>query len=104
MGKIIDADELKKDFRLNFGGVSHAVAACEIIDRQATIDPESLRRGQWVSVEDGLPKDNERILAYRPNAHPNRKLNVSLMWGWECKSKRKGVTHWMPLPELPEED
>ena len=46
----IDADELKKDFRLNFGGVSHAVAACEIIDRQSTIDPESLRpRGHWES-------------------------------------------------------
>lgn len=42
MARLIDADELKKDFRLNFGGVSHAVAACEIIDRQPTIDPESL--------------------------------------------------------------
>ena len=43
MARLIDADELKKDFRLSFGGVSHAVAACEIIDRQPTIDPESLR-------------------------------------------------------------
>lgn len=32
MARLIDADELKKDFRLNFGGVSHAVAACEIIE------------------------------------------------------------------------
>jgi len=47
--RLIDADELKKDFRLNFGGVSHAVAACEIIDRQPTIDPESPRpHGTWV--------------------------------------------------------
>ena len=43
MARLIDVDELKKDFRLNFGGVSHAVAACKIIDRQPTIDPESLR-------------------------------------------------------------
>ena len=51
MAQLIDADELKKDFCLNFGGVSHAVAACEIIDRQPTIDPESLRpRAHW---EDG---------------------------------------------------
>ena len=48
MARLIDADELKKDFRLNFGGVSHAVAACEIIDRQPTIDPESLRpKAHW---------------------------------------------------------
>ena len=53
--RLIDADELKKDFCLNFGGVSHAVAACEIIDRQPTIDPESLRpRAHWEDVfQDG---------------------------------------------------
>lgn len=50
--RLIDADELKKDFRLNFGGVSHAVAACEIIDRQPTIDPESLRpHGHWIQTK-----------------------------------------------------
>ena len=55
MAQLIDADELKKDFCLNFGGVSHAVAACEIIDRQPTIDPESLRpRAHWEDVfQDG---------------------------------------------------
>lgn len=85
-------------------GLNIARSAMRNSDAIPTIAPESLRRGQWVSVKDRLPQDNERILAYRPNAHPNRKLNVRLMWGWECKSKRKGVTHWMPLPELPEED
>lgn len=49
MARLIDADALKKDFNINFGGVSHAVAAAEIIDRQPTIDPESLRpNGKWV--------------------------------------------------------
>ena len=57
MARLIDADELKKDFRLNFGGVSHAVAACEIIDRQPTIDPESLRpTAQLVQDEFGVIK------------------------------------------------
>ena len=52
MARLIDADELKKDFRLNFGGVSHAVAACEIINRQPTIDPESLRpHGHWIQTK-----------------------------------------------------
>lgn len=35
--RLIDADNLKKDFNLNFGGVSHAAAAAEIIDRQPAI-------------------------------------------------------------------
>ena len=43
MGRLIDADALKKDFNLNFGGVSHAAAAAEIIDRQPTIDPKTLK-------------------------------------------------------------
>ena len=61
MARLIDADELKKDFRLNFGGVSHAVAACEIIDRQHTIDPESLRpTAHWIS--DSLYVDGKRKL------------------------------------------
>lgn len=52
MARLIDADELKKDFRLNFGGASHAVSACEIIDGQPTIDPESLRpHGKWARVK-----------------------------------------------------
>ena len=46
--RLIDANALKKDFNLNFGGVSHAAAAAEIIDRQPTIDPEILRpKGHW---------------------------------------------------------
>ena len=49
--RLIDADELKKDFNLNFGGVCHAAAAAEIIDRQPIIDPESLRpRSYWEDV------------------------------------------------------
>lgn len=56
MGRLIDADALKKDFNLNFGGVSHAAAAAEIIDRQPTIDPESMRsRAHWVHKQTKLP-------------------------------------------------
>ena len=39
--RLIDANALKKDCNLNFGGVSHAAAAAEIIDRQPTVDRES---------------------------------------------------------------
>ena len=57
MGRLIDADALKKDFNLNFGGVSHAAAAAEIIDRQPTIDPESLRpRAHWIPKKTKFPR------------------------------------------------
>lgn len=42
MARLNDTDALKKDFNINFGGVSHAAAAAEIIDRQPTVDIESL--------------------------------------------------------------
>ena len=59
MARLIDADELKKDFRLNFGGVSHAEADCEIIDRQPAIDTERLRpKAHWIS--DSLYVDGKR--------------------------------------------
>ena len=53
---LIDADALKKDFNLNFGGVSHAAAAAEIIDRQPAIYLESLRpTAHWVHKQAKLP-------------------------------------------------
>ena len=77
--KLIDADQLKRDFRLNFGGVSHVVAACEIIDRQPTIDSESLRpHGKWVDSsfyhDRPLCYDCSNCgykLMYKPNYCPN---------------------------------
>lgn len=77
--KLIDADQLKKDFRLNFGGVSHVVAACEIIDKQPTIDSESLRpHGKWVdsSFYNDRPlcydcSNCGHKLMYKPNYCPN---------------------------------
>lgn len=62
--RLIDADELKKDFNLNFGGISHAAAVTEIIDRQPTIDPESLHRERTVATNaDRIRSMNDERLA-----------------------------------------
>lgn len=49
--RLIDADELKKEVESAFHGtlgITVTEAVHEIIDRQPTIDPESLRpRGHW---------------------------------------------------------
>lgn len=51
--RLIDADELKKEVESAFHGmlgITVTEAVHEIIDRQPTIDPESLRpRAHWVS-------------------------------------------------------
>ena len=48
----IDADATKKDFGAHFGDVQDAVCAQQIIDRQPTIDRESLiPHGHWVHLE-----------------------------------------------------
>jgi len=66
---------------------------------------------KWISVEDRLPNKNE------PVVYINRKefkkgwfvgvayWTVSNKWNPECESTEnpEGFTHWMPLPEPPEE-
>ena len=55
---------------------------------------------EWISVKERPPKDNERVLAYRPNEDIT--CSMVLMWGWALRSAAKrGITHWMPLPEPP---
>ena len=60
----------------------------------------------WISVEEALPKTHQQVLVVCTNPQNHMQRHVSLctfngrgprMWsGW------KTVTHWMPLPELPE--
>lgn len=39
--RMIDADTLKEDLRLNFGSVHDAVIACQIVDRQPTLTQQN---------------------------------------------------------------
>lgn len=64
----------------------------------------------WVSVEDGLPEKEARYLVIGKD----RKVYLG-HWQFPKKSDKKyafwwtkhwfpfSVTHWMPLPDLPEE-
>ena len=66
----------------------------------------------WISVKDQLPKSKERVLTYSGNLensaisywtkiiHGNS--NVIQINSFE-DFDRLGITHWMPLPELPKE-
>lgn len=62
---------------------------------------------EWISVNDRLPEDISTCLALNYNHHV-----LGFYWkgkGWfetsiADKNKLTGVTHWMPLPELPKEE
>ena len=71
--------------------------------------------GQWVSVEDRLPERNgEYIVTACDEGEPYDEIiwNDTVVvcaeyykgcWTWEEYSLDGIVTHWMPLPEPPEE-
>ena len=59
---------------------------------------------KWISVEERLPRCGERVLVTNDGSVWEAYLSISHKWVrqefvWAAK-----VTHWMPLPEPPEED
>lgn len=65
----------------------------------------------WVSVADGLPEDGEEVLCWICNdAMGDRYATVGhydmtfKMWDLDSENAMsRHVTHWMPLPEKPED-
>jgi len=57
----------------------------------------------WISVKDKRPENGKRVLYYDANYG---KIDKSL-YDYDCfmetSSAFHNVTHWMPLPELPNE-
>ena len=60
----------------------------------------------WISVDDRLPKPGVPVLAYEPDwydvAFPMM-LNDRGQWVWWFDTRPAGrVSHWMPMPDLPQ--
>ena len=58
---------------------------------------------EWISVNDRLPNDNDRVIAFRPNEPETSAYKYCVMWGWSVKAslKHRGITHWRPMPQPP---
>ena len=73
---------------------------------------EELSKPRWIPVTDRLPEDGSDVLAYLKYADNSRIAAANYYKGtWQdCLMGRlylteEGfVTHWMPLPEPPEEE
>ena len=108
MGRLIDADALKKDWGMadkcedcqrdarncQYGMVLTRMDVCGMLDDAPTVMG-------WVSVEDRLPEKKGDYIAYTKDG---------IVWsyffddGWvdSLGYDTDTVTHWMPLPEPPE--
>ena len=58
---------------------------------------------EWISVDDRLPNDNDRVIAFRPNEPGTSAYKYCVMWGWSVKAslKHRGITHWCAMPQPP---
>ena len=97
--RLIDADALVKCVNIIFGlkpdaRWSHG-AVLNTIDAAPTI-------GGWTSVKDGLPNRYKKVLTYGTDygVQENWLIRVGKEISW---SMGYHITHWMPLPEPPEE-
>jgi len=67
---------------------------------------------EWIPVEERLPEEGEKVLVYRPNAYMSYDNEIRIVSRNENFAHRKNnnffncvckVTHWLPLPPLPED-
>lgn len=117
--RLIDADacpklfnkEFKETMRLISQGETHLdnlaegfTEANRVIQSIPTVDAADVLRSQWISVKDWLPEAEEEVLVLTVSKTGN--VNVDKGYLLNGRFVHRGsevVTHWMPLPELPEE-
>lgn len=115
--RLIDADALKKlvkEFRDDAPQSSIRRYVCNVIlsmlgDENQT--PTIEAGPKWISVKDRLPAYNRTVLTYSPDMAQTMLVDEYAGYYGEDDDEwyegwvhRKGVTHWMPLPEPPKED
>ena len=110
--RLIDADALKKDWGMadrcedcprdardcRYGMVLTRMDVCGMLDDAPTVEMPG-----WISVKERLPEKNVPVLVWEKQgfAYVDR---LEAECAWQIASTRHAiVTHWMPLPEPPEE-
>ena len=79
----------------------------ELVDPTEAVADYLLDNGvtvqEWISVDERLPDDNDRVIAFRPNEPETSAYKYCVMWGWSVKAslKHRGITHWMDMPQPP---
>lgn len=60
---------------------------------------------EWINVIDKLPDEDVRVMVCCQTKKGVQSINLAYQTGgiWHGTGSMSSVTHWMPLPELPEE-
>lgn len=102
--RLIDADaakkkcvELQKESRLDYLAAGNVIAFLDGFC--PTVETPSL----WISVKDRLPENGGYYLVGSQSNNSRWIDHYSKAGGWSARDEGE-ATHWMPLPELPEED
>ncbi len=68
----------------------------------ATEPAEDVVEAKWISVNEGLPEEDTRVLVYLDrNANPYTFFDTDRLKNGKWVRWNKCVTHWMPLPKPP---
>lgn len=114
--RLIDAEKLTREVKehckkLIDEGVKEvdvtdiAAEIVKLVDAQTEFaENESAHTRQWISVRDRIPPDQEEVLVCTLAKNGVRNIDKGY-WAIDnfIHRGRSQVTHWMPLPELPEE-
>lgn len=86
-------------------GLPYAYAEDIATDALAYIQQLEAKVPQWISVKERLPEEADEVLVFCRNGETtwtNLAHRVGKQW-WRVGVPMQCVTHWMPLPEPPEE-
>lgn len=94
---------LDPEHRENYDGMDEVNEACRM-------GMEALERTRWIPCSERMPDENNRwvLCLCVSGAMEVLKFDYT-MWNWDAQYPGRCymenyVTHWMPLPELPEEE
>ena len=108
--RLIDADALKKSWSMadkcedctqdarhcRYEQDFTRMDICEMLDEAPTVTG-------WISVEDRLPEPGYYVLMCLRDVFTTIGLHTGQEWVEKGTGQTIPVTHWMPLPEPPEE-
>lgn len=95
--RLIDADALKGVFVGEYPGMYTKKYIKNLIDGMPTV-------GGWISVKERMPEPLAQCLVYSDTRRPRGMETATYTeFGWMTAAYFPEITHWMPLPEPPEE-
>jgi hypothetical protein len=59
---------------------------------------------KWISVKDRLPDDNRSVLVFGSSIRSISFYQYGLFYSYLELPESHNVTHWMPLPEPPDNE